>query len=254
MARRLVEILDRWCDLVAIENALRPAPDWISARFPSDLLATRPGVARSEIAAWERRHGYTLPEGLEHWLTLSNGFFADGPLIHPLSAIGPMVPFARVPGLVMQPESWFELGNPNVETVCLDLAYRWPSGGFPVFTSGDDERRSPPRVIAPSFEAWFLGVLASGGREYWFASNFRDLGDPWLAHRRNVPAPLLDDRLRGLAERVSPLIEAGIDDRAIAARFGISPFDVEEIVRHVQHTGSSLRSLAEDGSSKMLGH
>ena len=22
--------------------------------------------------------------------------------------------------------SWFELGNPNVETICIDLAYRWP--------------------------------------------------------------------------------------------------------------------------------
>ena len=52
-------------------------------------------------------------------------------MIHPLSAIGPMVPFARMPGLVIQPESWFELGNPNVETVCIDLGYRWPGGGHP---------------------------------------------------------------------------------------------------------------------------
>ena len=53
-----------------------------------------------------------------------------------------MVPFARVPDLVVQPESWFELGNPNVETVCIDLAYRWPGGDCPIFTSGDDQTRS----------------------------------------------------------------------------------------------------------------
>ena len=92
------------------------------------------------------------------------GSTRDGPMIHPLSAIGPMVPFARVPELLVQPESWFELGNPNVETVCIDLAYRWPKGDCPIFTSGDDRARSRPRVIATSFEEWFLRVLHHGGR------------------------------------------------------------------------------------------
>jgi hypothetical protein len=237
MARRLVELIERWCDLAAIEPSRRPDPVAVSARFPADEVACRPGIDLSEINAWELRHGYSLPPGLRHWLVLSDGLFANGPLIHPLSAIGPMVPFAQVPGLLMQPESWFELGNPNLETVCLDLAYRWPNGGFPVFTSGDDERGSPPRLIATDFDSWFLGVLRAGGREYWFEPGFSDLGDPWHAHRLHVPAPALTDRLRPLAESVSPLIRAGVDDRAIAARFGISPFDVEEIVRHVQHAG-----------------
>src|SRR6185312_10806308 len=122
-----------------------------------------------------------------------------------------------------------------VETVCIDLAYRWPGGDCPVFTSGDDARGTAPRVIAPGFDAWFLGVVASAGREYWFASDSPSLGDPWLAHLRHVPAPALTDRLRRLAERVTPLVRAGLDDRAIAARFGISALDVEAIVRHVQH-------------------
>jgi hypothetical protein len=238
MACRLVDLADRWCDLVGVEARDRPDPSALAGAFPE---ACRPGLDPSELSAWELRHGYSLPEGLKRWLALSDGLFADGPLIHPLSAIGPMIPFARVPGLVVEPESWFELGNPNVETVCLDLAYRWPGGDFPVFTSGDDERGSAPRVIAPGFDAWLLRVLGSGGREYWFDRGFADLGDPWRAHLRNVPAPGLSERLRPLADRVSPLVRAGVDDRAIAARFGISPFDVEAIVRHVQHAGPSLR-------------
>ncbi len=232
MACRPAELVDRWCDLARIEPARRPDPAALAGAFRD---AFRPGAEPAEIAAWERRHGFELPAGLRHWLGLSDGLFADGPIIHPVSAIGPMVPFASVPGLVVQPESWFELGNPNVETVCLDLAYRWPGADCPVFTSGDDESGSAPRVIATGFDAWFLGVLAAGGREYWFAPGFRDLGDPWLAHLRHVPPPGLADRLVPLAERVSPLVRAGVDDRAIAARFGISPFDVEAIARHVQH-------------------
>jgi hypothetical protein len=232
MGGRLVELVSRWCDLAGVDPARRPDASGFAARFPE---ACRPGVAAGEIAAWERRHGFALPRGLEHWLALSDGLFARGPLIHPLSAIGPMVPFASVPGLVVQPESWFELGNPNVETVCLDLAYRWPGGDFPVFTSGDDARGTSPRVIAASFDEWFLGVIASAGEEFWFSAGFRDLGDPWPAHLRYVPAPVLSDRLRPLADRISPLVRAGVDDRAIAERFGISAFDVEAIVRHVQH-------------------
>ena len=232
MGCRMVELVDRWCDLAGIGPALRPDLTALAGSWPDPC---RPAVEPAEVIAWEWRHGFALPRGLKHWLGLSDGLFADGPLIHPLSAIGPMVPFARVPGLVVQPESWFELGNPNVETVCLDLAYRWPGGDCPVFTSGDDDRGTSPRLIAPGFDAWFLRLLTSGGREYWFESEFADLGDPWLAHRRNVPAPGLSDRLLTLAERVSPLVHAGLDDRAIAARFGISPFDVEAIVRHVQH-------------------
>jgi hypothetical protein len=166
---------------------------------------------------------------------LSNGFYLGGPLIHPLSAIGPMVPFARVPELVVQPESWFELGNPNVETVCLDLAYLWPGGGAPVFTSGDDQTGSRPRVIAPSFEAWFLDVLRQGGREWWFDPGFAGLGDPWEAHRRFAPAPPLPARLRRLAPRVAPLLRPGADERLIADTLGISRGDVEAILRHLQH-------------------
>ena len=39
----------------------------------------------------------SLPHGLQAWLRLSNGLFGGGPFIHPITAIGPMIPFARVP-------------------------------------------------------------------------------------------------------------------------------------------------------------
>jgi hypothetical protein len=156
-------------------------------------------------------------------------------LIHPLTAIGPMVPFARVPDLVVQPESWLELGNPEAETVCIDLAYQWPGGDCPIFTSGDDQRQSPPRVIAPSFEAWFVRLLHEGGRLYWFDPGFVPLGDPWGEHRRRAPVPPLPDRLRRLAARVLPLMRPGADDRTIAATLGIDRGDVEVLLRYLQH-------------------
>ncbi len=132
-----------------------------------------------------------------------------------------MVPFARVPAVLVQPESWFELGNPNVETVCIDLAYSWPGGGGgPIFTSGDDLSGSRPRLIARRFDDWFLSLLHAGGREYWFDSAFTALGDPWEAHRRYAPQPPLPARLRRLASQVEPLIGSGADDRAIASTSG----------------------------------
>jgi hypothetical protein len=135
----------------------------------------------------------------------------------------------------VQPESWFELGNPNVETVCIDLAYRWPGGDCPIFTSGDDQSQSRPKVIATSFEGWFLTLLHQGGREYWFEAGFVALGDPWCAHRQHTPAPPLPDRLRPLAPHVLPYLRPGADDRAIATTLGISRGDVEMIFRHLQH-------------------
>ncbi len=144
---------------------------------------------------------YPLPRGLRTWLLISDGLYKDGPIIHPLTAIGPMIPFASVPDLLVQPESWFELGNPGAETICIDLAYHWPSGDCPVFCSGDDARGTPPRVIAPSFDEWFSRVLAEGGREYWLDAGFECLGDPWAEHVRRTPAPDLPDRLKDTRAR-----------------------------------------------------
>jgi hypothetical protein len=244
MPSRLLELVERWCDLVGVEGSRRPTRQDFGASFPPAAETCRPPADPGEIVRWELRHGYQLPDGLKAWLSLSDGFFSAAPLIHPLSAIGPMVPFARVPGLLVQPESWFELGNPNRETVCLDLAYRRPGGGSPVFRSGDDEQGTRPRIIAPSFDAWFLRLLAEGGREFWFDRDFTDLGDPWLEHRRHVSPPKLSPKLVPLADRLAPLILDGADDRLIAARFGISPFEVEAIARHVQHTPVDSRSSA----------
>ncbi|MEJ7638984.1 MAG: SMI1/KNR4 family protein [Singulisphaera sp.] len=184
MRSPLVDLVGRWVATVGIDPGRAPTPVALEAHFGPGKAPCRPGADPRQIEAWENRHGYRLTEGLRAWLVLSDGFYAGGPMIHPLSAIGPMVPFARVPELLVQPESWFELGNPNVETVCIDLAYHWPKGDCPIFTSGDDRARSRPRVIATSFEEWFLRVLHRGGREYWFEPGFFALGDPWSEHRR----------------------------------------------------------------------
>jgi hypothetical protein len=233
----LAVVAGRWARVVGIDGTRLPDPSLLESRFGAGTC--RPGAAADRVNAWERRHGFRLPRGLRAWLLLSDGFYQDGPLIHPLTAIGPMIPFATVPDLVVQPESWFELGNPATETVCIDLAYRWPGGDRPIFASGDDLRGTPPRVIAPSFEAWLLRLLAEGGREYWLDPAFPDLGDPWTEHRRRAPRPPLPEPLRPLASRVRPLMRPGADDRSIAASLGISRGDVETIFRHLQHGSGS---------------
>jgi hypothetical protein len=237
MESLLNDRVGRWVAATGIDPRRVPTADMLKASFEGRPEPCRPGVDPSEIEDWEKRHGFRLPRALCAWLVLSNGLYGRSPLIHPLSGIGPMVPFAHVPGLMVQPESWFELGNPNVETVCIDLAYEWPgsAGGHSVFTSGDDRVQSRPRVIARSFEEWFLGVLRSGGREWWFDREFPDLGDPWTAHRANTSPPPLPDRLRPFADQGLQLLQRGADERAIARRLGIALGDVETLFRHVQH-------------------
>ena len=176
MAGAMADLVRCWMARLGIDPARAPDPDRAGVGLPRGPGALPPGrLDGREIAAWEDRHGYRFPAGLRAWLLLSNGLYRSGPLIHPISAIGPMIPFARMPEMLVQPESWFELGNPNLQTVCIDLAYRLPGGGHPIFTSGDDARGSPPRIIARGFEEWFLELLRQGGREYWFDAGLRGL-------------------------------------------------------------------------------
>jgi hypothetical protein len=236
MVSLLNDLVGRWVASIGIDPQHIPTPASLEVGFGDRSDPCRPGADPRAIDAWEWRHGFQLPRGLRAWLILSDGFYVGrGPLIHPLAAIGPMVPFARVPELMVQPESWFELGNPNLETVCIDLAYRWPGGDCPIFTSGDDQAGSRPKVIATSFESWFLTLLNQGGQEYWFDSGFCALGDPWFEHRRHTPTPPLPDRLRPLASEVRACMRPGADERAIAGALGISRGDVETILRYLQH-------------------
>ncbi len=234
MVSRLRDAVGRWGDAVDLDPALRPSPEDLESNFEG-VDPCRPGVDACKLDGWELRHGYRLPPALRAWLEISDGFYRNGPLVHPLHAIGPMVPFARVPGLVVQPESWFELGNPPTEPVCIDLAYCWPGGCRPIFRSGDDEADSRPRLIAAGFVPWFLRLLREGGREYWTDRGFKTLGDPWPEHRDRTPPPPLSGRLRDLAACVRPLMHPGADDRTIASDLGISRGDVEAIFRHLQH-------------------
>lgn len=138
MAGALADLVNHWMTRLGIDPRRRPDRYVLESGFPEALEPCRPGASAAEIADWEHRHGYRFPTGLRTWLLLSNGLYRSGPMIHPLSAIGPMIPFARVPEMIVQPESWFELGNPNLQTICIDLAYRLPGAGHPIFTSGDE--------------------------------------------------------------------------------------------------------------------
>jgi hypothetical protein len=237
MAAPLEELVSCWIDWGGIDVRFVPDPVVLKRGLAGSKDCCRPGADPRVIADWEDRHGYRLPAGLRAWLMLSNGLFGVGPLIHPITAIGPMIPFARVPDMIVQPESWFELGNPNLQTVCIDLGYHLPGGGCPIFTSGDDASHSPPRIIARCFEEWFLELLRHGGREYWFDPEFADFGDPWQTHRYHVANPPLSGRLRSFADRVEQLLRSGADEREIASGLGLSRTEVELIFRHLQHVG-----------------
>jgi hypothetical protein len=233
---RLIEAIGRWADAVGVAPSRLPRPADLAAVFGRLPDPCRPPPTPALLDDWEHRHDFPLPRGLRAWLELSDGFHLGAPVIHPIKAIGPMVPFARVAGLMVQPESWFEIGNPTEsETVCVDLAYRWPGGDFPLFTSGDDEQGAPPRVIAPSFEDWFLRLLHEGGKPFWLDPAFAGLGDPWELHRLHSPAPDLPDSLTRLIDRARPLVRAGIDERLIARRLEVSRSEAEALVRHLQH-------------------
>jgi hypothetical protein len=239
MAAPLEELVSCWIDWGGIDVRLAPDLASLERGFAGGYECCRPGADPRVINDWEDRHGYRLPAGLRAWLRLSNGLFGAGPLIHPISAIGPMIPFARVPDLIVQPESWFELGNPNLQTVCIDLGYHLPGGGCPIFTSGDDAAHSPPRIIARCFEEWFLDLLRHGGREYWFDPEFIDFGDPWQSHRYHVANPPLPGGLRSFADRVDQLLRSGADEREIASELGLARAEVELIFRHLQHVGTA---------------
>jgi hypothetical protein len=235
MTAPLGELVQCWSAWGGIDLRSFGDSAWLETGFAASAASCRPGADPRAITDWERRHGYRLPSGLRAWLTLSNGLFDVGPIIHPLAAIGPMIPFARVPDLIVQPESWFELGNPNLQTVCIDLAYRLPGGGFPIFTSGDDEAQSPPRIIARCFEEWFIELIRQGGREYWFDEGFEDFGDPWRSHRHHVANPPLSRKLRAYRDRVARLLRAGADELDMATQLGLTRPDIELICRHLQH-------------------
>ncbi len=253
MGQALGELVNRWIGSGGIDSGLAPGQDVLAAGFQQEANPCRPGALPGAISAWEDRHGYRLPAGLRSWLLLSNGLYRRGPLIHPISAIGPMIAFARVPEMIVQPESWFELGNPNQQTICIDLAYRLPGGGCPIFTSGDDEARARPRIIARSFDEWFLELMRQGGREYWFDPRSADHGDPWQLHRRHVAHPTLPGRLGAFTDRVAALFHAGTDELQIATELGLTRGDVELIFRHLQHRGhgASPRHSAGSRSSRI---
>jgi hypothetical protein len=248
MAAPLGELVKCWCAWGGIDDRLLPGAEALEVGFAAYPDCCRAGADPQVLAAWEERHGYPLPAGLRAWLMLSNGLFGTGPIIHPITAIGPMIAFARVPELIVQPESWFELGNPNFQTVCVDLAYHFPGGGCPIFTSGDDASHSPPRIIARSFEEWFFELLHQGGREYWFDPGFVDFGDPWQSHRLHVANPPLSTRLAPFADRVADLVRAGTDEREIAIRVGLSRGEIELILRHLQHVDPETTGLQASGT------
>jgi len=206
----------------------------LESGFPSNGQSCRPGADPRAIADWEERHGYHLPHAFRRGSGSRTGSSA-APLYPPITAIGPMIPFARVPQMLVQPESWFELGNPSLQTICIDLAYRLPAGGFPIFTSGDDESGIPLASLQEALKNGFWSCCG-GGPGILLEPGFRDFGDPWESHRRYVSQPALSSRLLSFADGVARLQSEGVDERKIAGSLGLSLAEVESIFRYLQHS------------------
>ena len=235
---KVSEAVMRWAQRLSLDPRQIPTPSALDRAFPNP---GRPGVSTHALDDWEDRFGVALPTPLRVWLELCDGFPGDGSLIHPLRGLGPMLPFARPPGVVLIPEGWIELGNPRSEseTVCMDLedrrAWEGPGHDCPVFVSGDDLRGLPARIIAPGFVPWFLRLLHEDGRESWSEPSFVDLGCPWRSHQERVAPPELPAPLRPWLEPVDVLLAEGRSLERIADQLHLLSDEVETLIRHLQH-------------------
>src|SRR4051794_16534085 len=105
MRIQLNDLVGRWVAAIGTDPRQTPAAATLASTFGAGPDPCRAGADPRAVESWERRYGFLLPRALREWLLLSDGFYRRGaPLIHPLAAIGPMVPFARVPDLLVQPE------------------------------------------------------------------------------------------------------------------------------------------------------
>ena len=202
-----------------------------------------PGCRSPPIADWEDRHGYQLAARPAAWLRLSNGLFGGGPLIHPITAIGPMIPFARVPEMLVQPESWFELGNPDRRR----SASTWPiacrAAAIRSSRPATMSRAARPGSSRKASRSGFSSCCGKGGGNTGLTAGFADFGDPWQSHRRHVAHPRLSHRLRLSPSRSPACCTQAADERMIASGLGLSRCDVESIFRHLQHARPTSRGL-----------
>lgn len=245
MASSMIDSVQRWAQTCGIAPERLPSSRHLIDNFGSGDDALREPLRPDQLRAWERRHDIFLPASLRALLLITNGFYRGMPFVHPLEAIGPIILFGQMPGMLIQPETWFEFGNPNVETIGVDLGYTWPThgGDYPIITSGDTSKGRYPRVIASGFAEWFLQLLDSGGNEFWMEPGFRSLGDAWTEHRLRAPQPSLSRHLMPIVSEVESMILQSADERTIADAHGLDFFELEQILRHVQHrtpSGSTI--------------
>ena len=249
MGSPLNDLVGRWVASVGIDPELAPtagrAGDAGSAAGRT-LPARRPTRARSTPGS--AGTASRSPRALRAWLLLSDGFYLRRPADPPALGDrpdGPVRAGARPGGPARE---LVRAGQPRTSR---PSASTWPTAGpggdCPIFTSGDDQSRSPPRMIATELRGWFLELLHQGGREYWFDPGFADLGDPWVEHRAPHPRPPLPDRLRPLAPQVLALMRPGADDRSIASTPGDQPGRRRDDLPPPPARPGRLRRVAETG-------
>ena len=159
--------------------ARAPSPAALEAHFGPGHDPCRPGADPRQIEAWEHRHGYPPARRAcaPGWCS-PTGSTRDGPMIHPLSAIGPMVPFARVPEPGRPARELVRAGQPERRDGLHRPRLSLAGGGLPDLHVGRRPGAEPPSGDRDELRGVVPRVLHRGGREYWFEPGFFAPGRP----------------------------------------------------------------------------
>ena len=128
---------------------------------------------------------------------LSNGLYRSGPLIHPISAIGPMIPFARVPEHDRPARELVRAGQSQppdrLHRPGLSAARR----RAPDLHLGRRLARAVPRGSSRgASRSGSSSCCARAGASTGSTPISKTTGAPWPSHRRHAPGPHLSDSLR----------------------------------------------------------
>lgn len=234
--------IDHWRQAVSANVA-----SWIDTDrddFEVFELELGPPLGQAQLARWESTHGFRLPFGLKCWLAIADGLVVNGVRwIHPIRCVGPTVRFGPGGGLLQQPASWYEFGNPNDSPVNMDL----------IFTADRDEEPAPIfvstaepeeayRVVARHFAEWFENVIAAGFQPYWTTAAPAEWVDPVALHYGRVSPPKLSPKLCRICKQVGDQLSDGADERVLMARHGLSRGELESLISAYQYRRAKTRN------------
>ena len=232
-----------------VDPGLRPSPRSGSAGLLTTGAAPRPGVEPvpdPELGTSVRVRPARVLEILAPALGRLLG--RRGPLDPSPLGDRPDGPVREgSPAWSIQPESWFELGNPNLETDLhrprLSLAGR----RLPALHLGRRRTSKPPEADRPRVHRLVPAAPPPRGAEYWFDPGFSPSATPGSSTAGRSPRP--PARSAPTARPQDPRAGRPGARRALD-RLGPGDLraDVEAILRHLQHAPADYAEMsAESG-------